>query len=118
MSVGSWSEFATTDSTAFGNDPVRMFAFNHYKPECLVKAGGRPDGTMDFWQFHCYPNPQNRLAWTEGAPWSGFSAEDYQLDLPLVIGEFPTEEMNLDLFGLPLPNADTTENLVGMLFST
>ncbi len=33
--------------------------------ECLILAGTRPDGIMDFWQFHTYPYQEQ---WISGSP--------------------------------------------------
>ena len=64
-----------------------LFSVFFKQDECLLAAGGRSQGTMDFWQIHIYPY-QGR--WSTGAPWNGKKAADYGHDGPLVIGEYPT----------------------------
>lgn len=59
---------------------------------------------MSFWQFHNYPYNNQ---WDTGAPWSGHKASDYQMDAPLVVGEFPVESLERSL-----PNGDSTGDLV------
>jgi len=77
--------------------------------ECLIKAGGKDDGTMDFWQFHAYPWDG---AWISGAPWTGLTVDQYEFDAPLVIGEFPTAKYMEIHNGATLPGGDSTEDLV------
>ncbi|ESO83347.1 hypothetical protein LOTGIDRAFT_204833 [Lottia gigantea] len=57
---------------------------NYFSDHCLIKAGGKKEGTLDFYQWHSYT-------------WQGHfnslspfkhSASEYKLDKPLVIGEF------------------------------
>ena len=48
VTVGAWSERTITDE---GSDGVSR---NYYSDECLVKAGGLADGTIDFVQVHSY----------------------------------------------------------------
>jgi len=109
VSAGSWSHFATSDATIIMEDPIHKYGFNHYKDSCLMDAGGRPRGTVDFWQFHSYPWAG---AWIHGQPWTGLSVADYELDGPIVLGEFPTATFALNYQGAALPNGDTTEDLV------
>ena len=45
VTVGSWSQFANTDAIV---DKNKKF-FNYYKDECLIKAGGHQNGTLDFY---------------------------------------------------------------------
>lgn len=76
VTVGSYSEIPQT--TAFPG------MFNYYQDHCLQAAGGDSQGIIDFYQMHTY-------AWT--GTWSSHtpftvSATEYQLDKPLVIGEF------------------------------
>jgi mannan endo-1,4-beta-mannosidase len=75
VTLGSVTQFASTD--AYPNSR------NYYKDECLIAAGGKALGTLDFYQIHTY-------SW-EGK-WGTYSpftvdAPGYQLDKPLVIGE-------------------------------
>jgi len=78
VTVGSWSEKAQTDQFGYRN---------YYKDECLVAAGGRAKGTLDFYQVHSYGfNGQ----FNTNAPFKK-SYSDYNLDKPLVVGEFDAE---------------------------
>lgn len=43
---------------------------------------------MDFWQFHAYPYDGQ---WQFGQPWTGLDVNAYELDAPVVVGEFPTK---------------------------
>lgn len=76
VSVGSWSEHA--QNSVFPN------GFNYYQEHCLELAGGDPDGAVDYYQMHTYSWNGN---WNVNAPFRR-QADDYQLDKPLVIGEF------------------------------
>ena len=53
VSAGSWSSLAST--FVAGDDAVHKAGFNHYSDECLLKAGQRELGVVDFVQFHTYP---------------------------------------------------------------
>ena len=53
VTVGSWNSLAST--FIGGDDPVHKTGFNHYSAECLVKAGGKELGVMDFVEFHAFP---------------------------------------------------------------
>ncbi|XP_025105016.1 mannan endo-1,4-beta-mannosidase-like [Pomacea canaliculata] len=75
VTAGSWSQRSQTDKW---NDK------NLYSDECLVKAGGKTQGTLTFYSTHSYD-------------WQGhFSADapfkhnfsEYGLDKPLVVAEF------------------------------
>lgn len=79
VSVGVWNPKSNTDQFGF---------INHYKDECLVKAGGKSTGTLDIWQYHSYS-------------WQGkfdevaafvHSAADYKETKPIVVGEFWTQD--------------------------
>ena len=83
VTVGSWSEYASTD--AVGLEPGRKF-FNYYKDACLVKAGGKATGTLDFYQIHTYADSGGG-AFHPGSPMS-VAANKLALDKPVVIGEF------------------------------
>lgn len=79
ITAGSWSE--RSQNSAFSD------SFNHYSDECLRAAGGEEDGIIDFYQIHTY-SWEGR--WSNNAPFVK-SAYDYQLDKPLVIGEFSSD---------------------------
>jgi len=79
-------------------DKNRKFR-NYYKDECLVKAGGQANGTLDFYQVHSYSTrPSN--SWSQS-----FSA--YKLDKPLVIGEFSSKSSKTDVGAMYRHAADT-----------
>lgn len=67
---------------------------NWYSDECLLKAGGREEGTLDFYQIHSYDKagppyrPQGYLPEEPFHMWAPHKAADYFLDKPLVVGEF------------------------------
>ena len=109
VTVGSWTHYSQCDSMTVGENEFNKYPFNHFKPECLVTAGGKEDGTMDFWQFHTYPSEGH---WDFGSPFSNHPASDYDYDLPVVLGEFPTEVWEQVNHGLPLPGDETTKDLV------
>ncbi|XP_046463075.1 mannan endo-1,4-beta-mannosidase-like [Daphnia pulex] len=76
VTLGSWSEHAQTDTKAQSR--------NYYTDSCLVAAGGKANGKLDFYQMHTYAfNGQ----WGPDAPFK-VSASSYGLNKPLVIGEF------------------------------
>eukprot|EP00095_Tigriopus_kingsejongensis_P005359 maker-scaffold34_size539781-snap-gene-3.21 protein:Tk05359 transcript:maker-scaffold34_size539781-snap-gene-3.21-mRNA-1 annotation:"beta- -mannanase precursor" len=111
VTVGSWSEWSQTDSDQIQDDSVHKYGYNHYKDFCLTKAGGKNDGILSFWQIHTYPyNSQ----WDTGAPFK-LSVNDYDMDAPLVVGEFPVEAYE-QAQGHALPNGDSTEDLVEYLY--
>ncbi|CAG5119408.1 unnamed protein product [Candidula unifasciata] len=75
VSVGVWNPRSNTDQ--FGQ-------VNHYSDECLVKAGGKANGKLDFWQFHSY-DWQGQF--DDVSPFK-HSYADYKVDRPILIGEF------------------------------
>jgi len=79
VTVGSWSEHPQSD--AFPD------TYNHYKDSCLQGAGGRADGILQYYQIHTYSWEGN---WGTNAPFRR-RAQDYQLNKPLVIGEFSAD---------------------------
>ena len=76
VTQGCWSLYAGTDVVL---NPSKKFR-NFWKDECLIKAGGKANGTLDFYQMHTYNTDM-------GAPFES-NAEAFGLDKPLVIGEF------------------------------
>nr|KAG5700876.1 hypothetical protein BaRGS_012283 [Batillaria attramentaria] len=76
--AGSWAQ--GTQSDLFGDH-------NLYKDDCLVKAGGKPNGVLTFYSTHAYVHPNYETHW---APDSVFkhSRSDYKLDKPLMVAEF------------------------------
>ncbi len=57
---------------------------NNYADDKLIQAGGAKNGILDFYEFHYYPH-------NEGEKTSPFHhpASYWQLDKPILIGEFP-----------------------------
>lgn len=85
VTVGSWSQYPLSDALR----PYQDKGFrNYYKDECLMAAGGEDAaGVLDYYQVHSYPDQ------APGTPEGGFppfaaNATIYQLDKPLIIGEF------------------------------
>jgi hypothetical protein len=76
---GSWSFRASSDATPQG---VSGSFFNYYRDDRLIAAGGDSLGYLDFYSVHYYKHFQ--------AVQSPFSVEAsfWQLDKPIVIGEF------------------------------
>lgn len=81
VSNGSWNIRVLTDIGSFTN---------YYRDDRLIAAGGDPDGVLDFYMVHYYPQHF-------GAAESPFHnhASHWQLDRPILIGEFPSLGINL-----------------------
>ncbi|XP_066965191.1 mannan endo-1,4-beta-mannosidase-like [Macrobrachium rosenbergii] len=75
VTLGSWGQFAQSD--AFSNTR------NHYSNDCLYKAAG-DNSHLDFYQMHSY---DWAALWESKRP-SRLNADNYNLDKPLVIGEY------------------------------
>ncbi|XP_062593358.1 mannan endo-1,4-beta-mannosidase-like [Saccostrea cucullata] len=75
VTVGAWNGKVNTDNFGF---------HNMYKDSCLVKAGGKAQGTLSFYQVHSY-DWQGHFG-TESPFKHNFRA--FGLHKPLVIGEF------------------------------
>jgi len=91
VSTGIWNIQAMTDVDGH---------FNYYRDDRLIAAGGDPDGTLDFYQVHFYPE-------YNGNDLSPFHrpASYWELDKPIVIGEYPVKELE----GQVNPGYTTTE---------
>jgi hypothetical protein len=91
VSNSGWSFKAETDKG--GN-------LNYYRDDRLIAAGGDALGTLDFYQVHYYPG-------SFGNDYSPFHrpASYWGLDKPIVIGEFPMNE----IAGSAGPHLTTTE---------
>eukprot|EP01084_Bolivina_argentea_P046093 84861_1 len=76
VTMGAWCEKTATD--AFGYT-------NYWSNECLINAGNKPNGIMDFIQMHSYA--QDNGHYNIHAPFHQ-KKTDYNVSLPLVIGEF------------------------------
>ena len=86
VTVGSWSQFASTDSKVTDGKSF----FNYYKDECLVAAGGETSGVLDFYQIHTYAHGGK---YDHGSPF-GSGIKDvgtYNLTKPAVVGEFSAQ---------------------------
>lgn len=61
---------------------------NYYRDDRLIAAGGDPLGTLDFYQVHYYPQnfALSLSPFHRPADW-------WQLDKPIVIGEFPSKSI-------------------------
>jgi hypothetical protein len=59
---------------------------NYYSDERLIEAGGDKRGTLDFYQFHYYPSQAGETLSPFHNP-----ASHWQLDKPVLIGEFPAK---------------------------
>jgi hypothetical protein len=81
VSNGSWNIRVLTDIGSFTN---------YYRDDRLIAAGGDPDGVLDFYMVHYYPQHF-------GANQSPFHnhASHWQLNKPIVIAEFPSLGINL-----------------------
>jgi hypothetical protein len=86
VSNGSWNIRVLTDIGSFTN---------YYRDDRLIAAGGDPDGILDFYMVHYYPQHF-------GANQSPFHnhASHWQLDKPILIAEFPS--LGINLSGQPL----------------
>ncbi len=64
---------------------------NYYRDDRLIAAGGDPLGTLDFYQVHYYPDnfALSLSPFHRPADW-------WQLDKPIVIGEFPSKSIEED----------------------
>jgi len=83
VTVGSWNPKANEDMNGFQN---------YWKDECLLKAGGKKTGTLDFYQIHSYPYNGH---FDDQSPFTGNRSKTaYKLSKPLVIGEFPSDDNN------------------------
>lgn len=80
VSNGSWSFRASSD---VGNNK------NYYRDSLLIAAGGDSLGYLDFYQVHYFPEHFGN----ELSPFHN-PASYWQLDKPIVIGEFPVTGIN------------------------
>jgi hypothetical protein len=78
VSSGCWNSKAISY-----NKSISSSAWNYYADSNLVKIGGDPDGYLDFYQVHFYPD----YSGDNESPFHN-PVEYYQLDKPLVVGEF------------------------------
>ena len=74
---GSWSFLVLTDVDGMTN---------YYRDDRLIAAGGDPQGTLDFYQVHYYPQHFDERISPFHHP-----ASYWQLDKPILIGEFPAK---------------------------
>lgn len=103
VTIGTWSEWTITDVSS-GNDGDTPR--NYYKDECLIKAGGLANGTLDFVQVHSY-------AWageySAASPFSVNRAYYSDVTKPILIGEFASvycgSSMNISAFAESVPSS-------------
>jgi hypothetical protein len=57
---------------------------NNYSDDKLIKAGGEKNGILDFYEFHYYPHSEGEMTSPFHHPVSYWN-----LDKPILIGEFP-----------------------------
>lgn len=74
---GSWNFRVLTDVDGM---------HNYYRDDRLIEAGGDPLGVLDFYQVHYYPVHFNEATSPFHRP-----ASYWQLDKPILIGEFPAD---------------------------
>ncbi|CAB3380973.1 Hypothetical predicted protein [Cloeon dipterum] len=74
-SVSTWSELSGSDT---------LGRKNYYTDECLERIGGKPGGTVDFYQIHTY---SHNGAFNPTSPFK-HSGSEFGLNKPLLIGEF------------------------------
>lgn len=86
VSNGCWS-FIAGSNTIPGDH-------NYYSDSALIKVGGDPEGTLDYYMVHYY-----EWGKTELSPFH-HPASYWGLDKPLVIGEFPAKGLSAGLGGL------------------
>ncbi|HOB16955.1 MAG TPA: discoidin domain-containing protein [Defluviitoga sp.] len=77
VTVGCWNMRVLTDINGFTN---------YYSDERLIEAGGDENGFLDFYQVHYYPEWFSE----ETSPFH-HPYEYWNLDKPLVVGEFPAK---------------------------
>lgn len=87
VSNGSHSMWANSDVLSCGN------CKNYYSDAELIAAGGKNNGTLDFYQVHYYPEhfDDDRNPFAHPASYWG-------LDKPIVIGEFPADSWDKTKF--------------------
>jgi mannan endo-1,4-beta-mannosidase len=83
VTVGAWSEYSSTNVVL---EEGRRF-FNYWSDECLVKAGRKPKGILNFYQIHTYASAGTGR-FSKGSPFNVKGPGAYQLDKPVLIGEF------------------------------
>lgn len=79
VTIGAWCEKSSTDSFGYRN---------YWSNECMIKAGNKDNGIIDFVEFHTYA--QDNGHYNEHAPFKQ-QKSDYNLTVPVVIGEFDEE---------------------------
>jgi hypothetical protein len=81
VSNGTWNIRVMSDIGNF---------HNYYRDDRLIAAGGDPDGILDFYMVHYYPQHFD----ADQSPFHNH-ASHWKLDKPLVIAEFPSLGVNL-----------------------
>ena len=79
VTVGSWSERTQTNNFGY---------YNYYSDNCLLKAGGKTNGKLDFYQMHTYSWQGN---FASSSPMKN-TFSGYGVVKPLVVGEFDQQD--------------------------
>ncbi|GFR71926.1 endo-1,4-beta-mannanase 1 [Elysia marginata] len=75
VTVGVWNAKSSTDN---------FHLANHYSDDCLIKAGNKSLGVLDFYEFHSY---SWKCEFDHLAPFK-HQWKDYGISKPILIGEF------------------------------
>ncbi|HMA63742.1 MAG TPA: hypothetical protein VKO63_01045, partial [Chitinispirillaceae bacterium] len=80
--------FVHRNSKKMASTGIASFQYcSEYSTEKLVAAGGDPDGYLDFYMAHYYPEWQG----SEISPFHN-EASKWNMDRPILIGEFPAND--------------------------
>ncbi|MEM5947097.1 discoidin domain-containing protein [Spirochaetia bacterium 38H-sp] len=77
---------------------------NYYRDDRLIAAGGDPDGTLDFYSVHYYPQHMSEAISPFHHP-----ASYWKLDKPIVVAEFPAKGIKDIGFGFRPKTSLSTE---------
>mmetsp|Transcript_62650 Transcript_62650/g.76696 ORF Transcript_62650/g.76696 Transcript_62650/m.76696 type:complete len:434 (-) Transcript_62650:306-1607(-) len=78
VTVGIWNEHAGTDEFGYTN---------YFKDECLINAGGKSNGVLDYQQFHTYSFNGKYDTYSP----VNVKANQFGLNKPLLVGEFQNQ---------------------------
>jgi hypothetical protein len=95
VSSGTHSMYANSDVPSCGN------CKNYYSDSELIAAGGKANGTLDFYQVHFYPEhfEDDRNPFAHPKSYWG-------LDKPVIIGEFPMDDWSTGIKSSAMTNLD------------
>jgi hypothetical protein len=92
--------FVHRNSKKMASTGLASFQYcSEYSTEKLVAAGGDPDGYLDFYMAHYYPEWQG----SEISPFHNVASK-WNMDKPILIGEFPANDWSASTKG-PSSNA-------------